>query len=328
MFIGMKIDQSGLQYDQIVELAQLGERLGFDAISVDDRLRSPHNRNELFIEAWSLLAGIALKTKRAKILTLATNNLIRHPGVLAKVAASVDWMSHGRLILGMGPGWEDWEENNESPISSPSIPSLNTRIEMLDESLQVVLKLWSEEKTSFKGKYYNLENAESLPKPYQNPRPPVLVELRSEEKESLLKVAAKYANIIDLPVSYFTSEENSRSILALLEEFCKTYGRGSSQIMKTTSVNCLISTSAEGLKKVVAQASNDLSIERAEYEGHLRGEGVLGLPEDVLEKMRAYERLGIDGFFIKFPRTLQAMSAECFSDCVLRRMTDNNRKRE
>ncbi len=169
--IGFNIDHGGLQYGDVLALSRLGEELGFDSLSFYDHLYLLDSEDQFCLEAWSLLSALALNTKKVKLLSLVTNDLFLHPGILAKIAATVDNLSRGRLIFGIGAGWY----KKEAIDFGYSFPDAKTRIEMLGESIQVISKLWAKDKTTFKGRYYTLEKAESLPKPFQKPHPPILI---------------------------------------------------------------------------------------------------------------------------------------------------------
>ena len=123
------------------------------------------------IEAWTLLAALASKITRIHLGPMVSCNSYRYPAVLAKIAATVDMISNGRLFFGIGAGWKEIEyEAYGIPF-----PSLNERMDRMEEAIQIIRLLWTKPKTSFKGKYYKIKDAFSAPKPVQKPMPPILI---------------------------------------------------------------------------------------------------------------------------------------------------------
>ncbi len=155
--------------------AQWAENHGFVWFSVLDhmiqipRVGAP---DEPFLEGWTVLAGLAAVTSRIRLATLATAVGYRNPAHLAKIAASVDLISRGRLTLGIGAGFFE-DEYKQYGWEFPPQPA--TRIRQMEEAVELILKIWTEPRTTFHGRYFNVENAILEPKPVQKPRPPVMI---------------------------------------------------------------------------------------------------------------------------------------------------------
>jgi alkanesulfonate monooxygenase SsuD/methylene tetrahydromethanopterin reductase-like flavin-dependent oxidoreductase (luciferase family) len=237
------------------------------------------------LECLSLLARVAKNTKKIKILPLVTNNLIRHPGVLAKIAASVDQASDGRLIFGIGSG----SQLKDLAHAGYDLHDADARARMLHESISVILKLWTEESSTFAGNYYTLRDAESLPKPRQKPHPPVLV----GGKTRVLPICAAFADYTNFRSTTF---EECSSLLEILKENCKLAKRSYDSIKKTIAAKVIFSDSAEG---------------SSEYRA------IFGNADDMVQKIARFESMGIDGIFVGFPRNAQKESAEQFAKSVL-----------
>jgi len=160
-------------YDEIVTEA---EKLGFDSFFVTDHFMRPHGENvavkqHATIEAWTLLAHLAAKTHSIKLGTCVTAMPLRNPPILAKMVATVDVLSGGRVILGAGAGWQ----KSEFEVYSGSYPGNGQRVEMTREAIQLVKRLWTEEVVNHKGRYYSVENGILEPKPVQKGGPPLWV---------------------------------------------------------------------------------------------------------------------------------------------------------
>ena len=179
---------------------------------------------EPMLEGWTVISMLAGLTTKIKLGTLVTGIIYRYPSVLAKIAATLDVLSKGRLFMGIGAAWNE----QESLAYGISFPSNQERLLRLEEAIQVIRKMWTEEPyASFEGKYYQIKNAYCNPKPIQKPSPPILVGGSGERKT--LKIVAKYADACNL----FGSAETLKKKLDILKEHCKSVGRDYDSILKT-----------------------------------------------------------------------------------------------
>lgn len=164
--------QEGVTWDQWLRIAEACERLGFESLFTSDHYLSVVRVDEPGSnDAWTLLGALAARTQRLRLGTMVSPVTFRPPTVLAKAATTVDRISGGRVELGMGAGWWDLEHRTHGfPF-----PSTGERFEMLEEQLEIVHGLWSEEVFSFESRHYALEECRFLPKPVQHPHPPIVV---------------------------------------------------------------------------------------------------------------------------------------------------------
>lgn len=168
-----------------------------------------------YLESWTLLAALAAGTQRLRIGVMVTDNTYRHPAILAKIDATVDVISHGRLNLGIGTGWS---EQQHHAYGIP-LPTPGERVRRLGEACEVIRRLWSEPAVTFEGRYYLLHEAPCDPKPVQKPFPPFAI---GGEGERTLQVIARFADIWDCSVA--TPDLYAQKRL-LLERFCTALGR-------------------------------------------------------------------------------------------------------
>ena len=168
-----------------------------------------------YLESWTLLAVLAAQTRRLRVGVMVTDNTYRHPAVLAKIAATVDVISHGRLNFGIGTGWS---EQQHRAYGIP-LPPPGERIRRLAEACELIRRLWTEPTVTFEGRYYQLSEAPCDPKPLQKPAPPFVI---GGEGEQTLKVIARYADIWDCSVD---SPEIYHQKSRLLENYCRAIGR-------------------------------------------------------------------------------------------------------
>jgi len=173
-----------------------------------------------YLEAWTLLAALAARTQRLHIGVMVTDTTYRHPAVLAKMAATIDVISHGRLNFGLGTGWS---EQQHRAYGIP-LPAPGERVRRLGEACELVRRLWSEPAVTFEGCYYQLYEAPCDPKPVQKPLPPFAI---GGEGERTLQVIARYADIWDCSVA--TPELYAQKRFRL-EQFCAAIGRDAATI--------------------------------------------------------------------------------------------------
>src|SRR5215218_3406016 len=186
--------------DSLKKLATKAENLSFDSFWVMDHFHQISvvgKQDEPMLEGWTTLSVLAGITSKIKLGTLVTGVIYRHPSVLAKMAATLDILSKGRLFMGIGASYFEGESSAYGITSTGSFPSNQERLLRLEEAIQIIRKMWTEEPTaSFNGKYYQIHNAYCNPKPIQKPSPPILVGGSGERKT--LKIVAKYADACNL----------------------------------------------------------------------------------------------------------------------------------
>jgi probable F420-dependent oxidoreductase len=179
-------------------IAQMAEELGFRFLCLPDHLvyegpehqSDPHHPNFDPI----LSAAVMIEaTKTAKVGHLVLCNLFRHPMLTARSLASLDHLSGGRVVAGLGGGWTE----TEFTMYGIPFPDAPTRLRMLDEALQVIRSLWTSEETTFRGEFYQLQGARLWPKPVQSPQPPILI---GGGGKGLLRIAARHADVVNVIV--------------------------------------------------------------------------------------------------------------------------------
>lgn len=176
------------------------------------------------LEGWTLLGALAARTERVRVGLMVTGNTYRHPAVLAKIGATVDVISHGRLDFGIGAGWNELESNMYGiPLYAPG-----ERIRRLDEACEVIERLWTETVANFDGRYYQLKDARCEPKPVQKPYPPFVIGGSGEQLT--LRVVAKHANIWNFVGG---SVDTFRHKIEVLEGHCAAVGRDPSTIERS-----------------------------------------------------------------------------------------------
>ena len=276
------IDGAAAQWAKTVEIAERAEALGYDGVWVYDHLHNvPRPSNQAVFEAWTTLAAVSQRTRRVRLGLMVGCAPYRNPGLLAKMAATVDVVSGGRLDWGIGAGWYE----NEYRAYGYGFPRPAVRIGMLAETVEIVRSMWSEPETTYEGRHYRLERAQCDPKPLQRPHPPIWIG-GGGEKLTLRVVArrADYSNFGGKPHEWSAKAE-------ILQRHCKDVGRDYDTIAKTWSPEVFIRESEAELR-----ADWKGSLWRSEPWASYAAGNLAGTPEQVAEKVARYRDLGCTGF--------------------------------
>ncbi len=260
--------------------AALAEATGWDGVYLADHFMPNDEPAGLQprLEAWTTLAALAAVTERLRLGVLVSGNTYRHPAVLAKMAATTDRVSNGRLVLGLGAGWQV-SEHHAYGIELPEIPE---RLARLEEACEVVRLLLSRERSDFEGSYYRLADAPCEPKPLQSPLP-LLLGVSGER--TAMRLAARFADIWNC---WGTPELISHKI-SVLERHCEENGRDPATLERSAQALVTMSKDPEQLAAGRAQAGGSPAL--------------VGTPEQISEQLAAYEQIGLDEFVVS-DRTL------------------------
>jgi F420-dependent oxidoreductase-like protein len=241
--------QQGATYDQQLAIAQAAEAEGFDGFFRSDHLMrfDQEDPGPGPTESWITLAGIARETSRIRLGTLVTSMTFRLPGILAITVAEVDAMSGGRVELGLGTGWFDPEHH----AHGVPFPPLGQRFEMLEEQLQIILGMWATppgQRFSFEGKHYRVVDSPGLPKPVQQPHPPII--LGGAGPRRTPRLAARYADEFNVP---FHSVADFSKSIGRVKKACEEQGRDPKSLVYSAAVN--VDIRANSADKVVDELS-------------------------------------------------------------------------
>jgi F420-dependent oxidoreductase-like protein len=249
------------------------------------------------IEAWTTITYLMSRYPRMRFGTIVLSQSYRPPAALAKMAAIAQWLSEGRFILGIGAGWKE----NEHLAYGYDYPEVKERLDRLEEAVQIIRKMWSEDSPSFHGQYYHIENAVCNPRP--NPLPPLLIGGAGPLRT--LKIVAKYADWCNL---------NNKSVaecvesLEILRKHCQKIGRDPAEIVKTFSCDCVAVAPTHAAAESIYQSSFF-----APYAP------IVGTPDEVTAKLQAYIDLGITHFILRFADFPRTDGAELFMKEVMPR---------
>ncbi|MHA1937737.1 MAG: TIGR03560 family F420-dependent LLM class oxidoreductase [Candidatus Thorarchaeota archaeon] len=287
------------------------ERLGYSSVwTCDHFFKDLDSVTVNSLEAWTLLTALAVRNRKMKLGVLATCNSYRPPPLLAKIAATLDMISNGRLILGIGSGWKQVEYE----AYGYRFPSLRERFGRLEEALQVIIKLWTEDRATFQGKYYKLNDAVFAPKPVQKPYPPILIGGHGENRT--LKLVAKYGNMSNF--SPWGTERLER-LLKALKSHCADEGRDYDDITKTFLGYCLITDDEGEIRTFNEKRAQEQRITVDEYlekQSGLPGAWA-GSVEEITTQFQHLASMGFSHFQVLFPYKRERETSELFADKVI-----------
>jgi F420-dependent oxidoreductase-like protein len=301
---GIQTPQEGVAYDALAAHWREADALGFDSIWVDDHFYAVvRPQHEPQMEAWTLLAALARETQRIGVGILVTCNSYRSPALVAKMAATVDVLSGGRLIHGMGSGWFQSEYEGYG-YDFPPVP---VRLAQLDESLRLQKLLFSEERPSFSGKWYRLHEAWCSPKPVQKPHPPILIGGGGERV--LLRLVARHADIWNNGGDL----AEFRKKLEVLRGHCATEGRDYDAIEKSWFGNVIVDADGARARARLERVAGAWGMSPEQ----MAGRALAGTPEEVVARVREYVALGVTHFIGMFGRVEDLRSTRLFAERVL-----------
>lgn len=283
---GVTLPQIKRSWQEASAAAREFDALGFDSVWVCDHLYGVPLPTLPILEGWTLLSAIAAITERVKLGTLVTPPFFRNPAVLAKQIATLDRISNGRVIAGLGAGWfpPEFEE------TGCDFPNTRERLRALEEMVEILKRMWTEEKATFEGKYFSIHDALCEPKPE---KPPEILIGGGGEKV-LMGIAAKHADTWN---NMAVHQAVLSTKIEALRRRCEELGRDPDSI--EISQQCTVVIAED-------EASAKAALEKAKkvYGGHMGSaiekHGIWGTPERVIECIERHRKLGVSLFVIEF----------------------------
>jgi len=292
----------GEVFETVSSRARSAEEGGFDSFWLMDHLMQipgVGRPDEPLLESWTTISSLVGVTKKIRLGTLVTGNIYRNPALLAKMGATVDVLSNGRLYMGVGAGWFEKEADSYG-IPHYDVPG---RLDRLDEALQIIRGLWSNDRFSFDGRYYKIVDAVCEPKPLQKPRPPIMVGGDGERRT--LRLVAKYGDACNISGGAATV----RHKLKVLRSHCKAVGRDYDEIETTNLCEIVIAKDVDEARLVVEEEG---------YTPEMMNEHVLfGTPDKVRSGVREIAEAGIQHLIFSMPARREGAMMDLFSKEVI-----------
>jgi F420-dependent oxidoreductase-like protein len=291
-------------FTQLKEVVLECERLGYTSVWLDDHMM--FNKMPI-LECWTTLSALSTVTERIRLGTMVTCNSFRNPALLAKMAATVDNISDGRLELGIGAGVQKDEHNAYGfPFSSPK-----ARIERLGEAVTIIKRLWTEETAIYNGKHYTIKDAACEPKPVQKPHPSIIIGGGGEKLT--LKVTARHADRYDW--GYVSSIEEYQRKLKALEKHCEAVDRSFLEVEKSCWPAGQLFIGDDTNELVSQWLPEGVSLE------DFTQTSFVGTPDDSIKLLDQYVALGVTQFMMFFGDLPKLNGLKLFAEKVVPKLS-------
>lgn len=303
----VKIKDPIEKYEQMTRFAQEAERLGYDSVWLYDHFHTvPTPELETTFECWISTAALARDTSTIRIGQMVTCNNYRNPALLAKMASTVDVLSHGRLDFGIGAGWHE-EEFKAYGYDFPDGPE---RLRMLEEALQIIRAMWIEPYATFEGKYYQVRGAINEPKGVQKPHIPLWVGGGGERVT--LKLVAKYADACNISGQ---TPEDYRHKFDVLRQHCENVGRDYNSIIRSAHVFMSLLAPGQDPEQATAPFRGGATLQ--EYQQR----NFVGAPQETVEYLSSLVEAGVQYFIFYFRNDLTKLETlQLFAEDVMKVM--------
>lgn len=293
--MGLPVDQ---HWPTILDSARAIERVGFESVWVYDHFHPvPRPTQEPVYEAWTLMAALAATTDTVRIGQMCTCNSYRPPAYLAKVAASIDAISNGRLEMGIGAGWYEHEYDGYGYEFRKG----SVRLARLREAVEIMRLMWTEDEAHYEGEHYRLGGALCRPKPVQQPMIPMWIAGGGEK--ITLNIAAQYADYTNFGYDLAEFERKSE----ILADHCKDVGRDVDAIVRTSNFNIVIGETEDEVAERSAWVKEHFTpvvgadkVDEMFDNNYVKGAGIVGTPDQIIEHLMEWEAAGMDYAIVYF----------------------------
>lgn len=274
-------------FDRVVELARTAEDVGFESVWVMDhfyQLPPLGGPDQPMLEAYTLLGALAASTSRVKLATLVTGVTYRNPAMLAKILTTLDIISKGRAILGIGAAWYDVEHEG----LGFDFPPVKERMDRLEEAVQICRAMFREDKASFEGKHYAIKEARNLPRPIQPGGPEIMIGGGGEKRT--LKLVAQYADMCNV----VGDPAGMRHKIDVIHRHCKDVGRDPDEVRITRMATLALTNSPEETTQTREFITAAAGAEAASAFN-------IGQEDDIVAQVDELIDVGVDTFIFNMP---------------------------
>jgi len=269
----------------VLELWQHLERTGWDVACVTDHfMPNTKEREGAMLESWTTLSALAALVPRMRVGTIVLGNTYRHPAVVAKMAAQVDIVSGGRLLLGLGAGWQQ----NEHEAYGIPFYTMKERLERLDEACEVIRSLWTNKRSEFTGRYHRLSDAPLDPKPVQTPHPELMIGGGGERVT--LRIVARHADHWNVWGGPQVLTRKGK----ILDEHCAAVGRDPRTITRSVNMALMITDR----KDEIEQLAKTIETRMGRHAADARDTCLAGTPDQIRDRLQELRSAGCGVLFV------------------------------
>lgn len=301
---GIATGQQSYRWRQLRQLWEVADRAGYDSLWTGDHLYAiMTDPSESTFEGWCTLAALSQHTSGARIGSLVNCNSFRNPCLTAKMAVTLDHLSEGRFILGLGAGWFEQEHRSLGFEFQP----IRERLRALDEACRIIKAMLTEGRTSFHGSHYEITDAICSPKPIQRPRPPLMIAGRGENV--LLKIVAEHADMWNAQ----GNPDQMKRLIEVIRRHGDRVGRDTDEIEKTVVITLCYRPSRQQEEEAVRFAA---MIGRTSAED-ARKQMMIGDKQQCLDKIELYRRAGVTHFIFMLREAFAPDEISRYADEVI-----------
>ena len=301
----VRVNQYRYSYEDLLRIWIEADRLGYYSASLFDLLTVDA------LECWTTLTALLAHTQRIRAVPMVLANPYRHPVLTAKMVATLDVISGGRITLGIGAGGS----RSDTEHSGLPFPSTRVRCEMLEESLTIIRRLWTEPFVDYDGKHYRVSGASIDPKPTQAPVPPILV--GGHGPHYVLPAIGRTADICN--VGSNDTVEQHREYSGIIRQAADAAGRDPAAIELTHNADCIIAPTQWEYERLVAGLAENAGMTATAYRAERLRNTLSGTPEQICDRIGEYVEFGIRYFFIVFPDPAPSETLALFASEVMGR---------
>ena len=301
----VRVNQYRYGYDDLLRIWQEADRLGYYSASLFDLLTIDA------LECWTTLTALLAQTQRIRAVPMVLANPYRHPVLTAKMLATLDVISGGRITLGIGAGGG----RTDTLASGLPFPATRVRCEMLEESVALMRRLWTEPSVDFEGHHYSASGASIQPRPTQQPAPPVLV--GGHGPRYVLPLIGRIADISNVGSNDTMAQH--REYQSIIFRAAEAAGRDPAEIELTHNADCVIAPTQREYDRVVARLADRAGKTATAFQAENLRNTLSGTPEQVAERVAEYVQHGIRYFFVVFPDPAPTETLALFAREVMAR---------
>jgi alkanesulfonate monooxygenase SsuD/methylene tetrahydromethanopterin reductase-like flavin-dependent oxidoreductase (luciferase family) len=302
----VRVNQYRYSYEDLLRIWQEADRLGYYSASLFDLLTVDA------LECWTTLTALLAQTQRIRAVPMVLANPYRHPALTAKMAATLDVISGGRVTLGIGAGGS----RSDTIRSGLPFPSTRERCEMLEEAITLIRRLWAESSVDFNGQHYQAADGSVEPKPTQRPTPPVLV--GGHGPRYVIPTIGRTADISN--VGSNDTVEQHREYASIIRKAAEVAGRDPAAIELTHNADCVIASTQREYDRLVARLAEESGMTATAYQADRLRSTLSGTPEQICERIQEYVEAGIRYFFVEFPNPAPSETLALFAGEVMDRL--------
>ena len=299
----VRVNQYLYSYEDLQRIWLEADRLGYYSASLFDLL------NTDALECWTTLTALLAQTRRIRAVPMVLANPYRHPAVLAKMAATLDVISGGRITLGIGAGGS----GSDIRASGLPFPDTRERCEMLEESVRLIRRLWAEPSVTFSGRHYRVDGASVHPKPVQQPMPPILV--GGHGPRYVLPTIGRTADIANVGNNDTLDDHHQHQ--SIVHQAAEAVGRDPSAIEWTHNADCVIAPTPREYEALVVQLAERAGMTASEYQTRRLKNTLSGTPDQVADRINEYVESGIRYYFVVFPDPAPSETLALFANEVM-----------